>query len=39
MPFDPTKLSSEEAGGQVAELLQLVSGASGLFSSPGISTR
>jgi len=39
MPFDPTKLSSEEAGRQVAELLQLVSGASGLFSSPGISTR
>ena len=39
MPFDPTKLSSEEAGRQVAERLQLVSGASGLFSSPGISTR
>ena len=39
MPFDPTKLSSEEAGRQVAELLQLVSGASGLFSSPVISTR
>ena len=39
MPFDPTKLSSEEAGRQVAELLQLVSGASGLFSSLGISTR
>ena len=39
MPFDPVALSSEEAGNQVLELLQLVSGASGLFSSPGISTR
>jgi DNA primase len=39
MPFDPVALSSEEAGDQVLELLQLVSGASGLFSSPGISTR
>ena len=39
MPFDPLTLSSEEAGNQVLELLQLVSGASGLFSSPGISTR
>ena len=39
MPFDPVSLSSEEAGNQVLELLQLVSGASGLFSSPGISTR
>ena len=39
MPFDPTRLSDEEAGRQVAELLQLVSGASGLFSSPGKSTR
>ena len=39
MPFDPVALSSEDAGNQVLELLQLVSGASGLFSSPGISTR
>ena len=39
MSFDPTKLSSQEAGRQVAELLQLVTGASGLFSSPGISAR
>ena len=39
MPFDPVALSSEEAGNQVLELLQLVSGASGLFSSPGTSTR
>ena len=39
MPFDPVALSSEEASNQVLELLQLVSGASGLFSSPGISTR
>ena len=39
MPFDPVALSSEEAGNQVLELLQLVNGASGLFSLPGTSTR
>jgi len=33
MPFDPGSLSGEEAGRQLDELLRLVGGASGLFSS------
>lgn len=39
MPFDPALLSSEEAGRHLAELMQLVGGAAGLFSIPGASRR
>jgi len=33
MPFDPGTLSGEDAGRQLDELLRLVGGASGLFST------
>ena len=39
LPFDPATLTTDEAGRHLAELLQLVSGASGLFSTHGTGHR
>ena len=39
MPFDPGSLSGEDAGRQLDELLRLVGGASGLFSTTAIVPR
>ena len=35
LPFDPSKLSNDKAATHLDELLQLVSGKSGLFSQAG----
>ena len=39
LPFDPNKLSSEEAAVYFGELLELVGGRAGLFSETGLKSR